>query len=53
MGELKTSDYIKFEIMMQNPNQDPPASPKAQNKEMKDMDMLCTFKIKRKSQNPE
>ena len=31
---------------IQNPNQEPPASSKSQNQDLKDMDVLCTFKIK-------
>ena len=36
--------------MMQNSSQEPPASFKAQNEDLKDMDVLCTFKIKIESQ---
>ena len=46
MGISKTSDYIQIKINMPNPNQEPPASSKAPNEELKDMDVLCTFKIK-------
>ena len=35
---------------MPNPNQEPPASSKAPNKYLKDMVILCTFKIKTESQ---
>ena len=38
---------------MQNPGQEPPASPKVPNDDSKDMDILCTFKIKTKSQKSE
>ena len=34
-----------------NPFQEPPASPKALNQNLKDMYVLCTFKIKIESQN--
>ena len=47
----KTSDHIQFKIKMQNPSQEPPASSKAPNEDWKDMDVLCTFKIKIESQN--
>ena len=46
MGILKTIDYIKIKIKMSNPKQGPPAASKAQNEDLKDMDNLCTFKIK-------
>ena len=36
-----------------NPSQEPPASSKAPNEHLKDMDVLCTFKIKIESQNSE
>merc|ERR1711954_417360 len=49
----KTSDHIQINIRMPNPSQEPPASFKAPNKDLKDMDVLCTFKIKIESQNLE
>ena len=36
---------------MQSPSQEPPASSKAPNQDLKDMDVLCTFKIKIESWN--
>ena len=36
---------------MPNPSQEPPASPKAPNEDIKDIDVLCTLKIKVESQN--
>ena len=51
MGILKTFDHIQNKIKMPNPSQEPPASPKAPNEDLKDMDVLCTFKIKIESQN--
>jgi len=53
MGVSKTSYHIQIMIMMQNPSQEPPLSSKAANQELKDMDDLCTFKIKIESQNLE
>ena len=47
----KTSDHIQIKIKMQNPSQEPPASSKAPKQDFKDMDVLCTFKIKIESQN--
>ena len=38
---------------MQNPGQKPPASSKAPNKNLKDMDVLYTFETKIESQNIE
>merc|ERR1711954_521807 len=49
----KTSDYIQINIKMPIPSQEPPASSKASNEDLKDMDVLCTFKIKIESQNLE
>merc|ERR1711954_523775 len=50
-GVSKTSDHIQIQIKMPNPSQEPSASSKAPNKDLKDMDVLCTFKIKIYSQN--
>ena len=46
MGELKTSDHIQIKIKMPDPSQEPPAPSKLPNEDVKDMDVLCTFKIK-------
>merc|ERR1712239_81261 len=51
IGISKTSDYIQIKIKMPNPTHEAPASSKAPNEDLKDMDVLCTFKIKIKSQN--
>ena len=51
MGVSKTSDDIQIKINISNPSQEPPASSKAPNEDLKDMDVLCTFKIKIKSKN--
>merc|ERR1712082_525500 len=50
MGVPKTSDHIQINIRMPNPRKEPPASSKAPNEDLKDMDVLCTFKIKIESQ---
>ena len=42
----KTSDHIKIKIKMPNPSQEPPVSSKATNEDLKDIDVLCTIKIK-------
>merc|ERR1711954_8917 len=44
-------DHIQINIRIPNPSQKPPASSKAPNEDLKDMDVLCTFKIKIESQN--
>ena len=48
-----TSDHIQVMIKMPNPSQDLSASSAAQNHDFKDIDILCTFKIKIESQNLE
>ena len=39
-------DLIQFMIKMPNPSQEPPASSKAPIHDLKDMNVLCTLKIK-------
>ena len=51
MGVPTTSDNIQIKIKMPNPSQEPPASSKAPNQDLKDMNVLCTFKIKIESHN--
>ena len=51
MGVPKTSDLNKIKIMILNPGHKPPASSKAPNQDLRDIDVLCTFKIKVESQN--
>ena len=46
MGIYTTSDHIQIKIKMPNPSQEPPASSKAPIEDLKDIDVLCTFKIK-------
>ena len=46
MSVPKNSDQIQIKINIPNPNQEPPVSSKAPNQDLKDMDVLCTFKIK-------
>ena len=41
----KTNDYIQIKINMPNPSQEPAASSKAKNSDLKDMDVLCPFNI--------
>ena len=51
MGVSKTSNHIKIIIKFPNPSQEPSASSKALNKNIKDIDVFLTFKIKIESQN--
>ena len=51
MSVSKTSDHLRFKIKVQNPSQEPPALTKTLNQDLKDMDVLCTFKIKIESQD--
>ena len=53
LGVSKTSDHIQIKIKLPNPSQEPLASSKAQNEDLKEMDVLCSFKIKKESQNSE
>ena len=46
MGVSKTSNHIQIKSKMTNQSQERPASSKAPYEELKDMDVLCTFKIK-------
>ena len=46
-----TSDHIQIKSMMPNPSQEPPASSKAKNQDLKEIDDLCTFKMKIESKN--
>ena len=52
MEVSKTSDHIQIKIKMSNPSQELPASSKVPNWDLKDMDVLFTFKIEIKMQNP-
>ena len=49
MSISRTSEHIQIKIKMPNPSQEPSASSKAPNEDLRDMDVLCTFKIKIKS----
>ena len=51
MGISKTGDPFQIKIKVPNPSQIPTASSKALNEDLKDMDVLCTLKIKLYSQN--
>ena len=42
----KTSDHIQIKIKMPNPSQEPPESSKAQSQDLKEINVLCTLKIK-------
>ena len=53
IGVSKFFDYIQIKIKMANPSQEPPATSKAPNEDLKDMDVLCTYKIYVNSHNLE
>ena len=53
MDEPKTSEHVQINIRMQTPCQEHPSSSKAPNHDLKDMDVLCTLKIKMESQKLE
>ena len=46
LGTPKTSNHIQTKIKMSNPSQETPASSKTPNQDLKDMNVLCTFKVK-------
>ena len=46
MGVSETRDNIKIKIRITNPYQEPPAFFKVPSQDLKDMDVLCTYKIK-------
>ena len=50
MGVSKTTDHIDIKISITNPSQEPLGSSKAPYEDLKDMDVLCTFKTKIESQ---
>ena len=45
MGVSKINDHIQINIKMTNTSQEPPASSKAPYQDLKDIAVLCTFKI--------
>ena len=49
IGVSRTNDHIHIKIKIANPSQEPPASSKAPNEDLKDKDVLCPFKITIKS----
>ena len=53
MAVQKTVDLIQIKIQMPNPSHEPQATSKITNQDLKDMDVLWTFKIKIESQNSE
>ena len=50
MGIWKINDHIQIKVKMPNPSQEPPASSKSPNEDLKDIDSLCTFIIMIESQ---
>ena len=53
MGKLNTSYHFQINIRLENLSQEPPVSSKCPYQDLKDMDILCIFKIKIESQNSE
>ena len=51
MSVSKINDHIKIKIKRPRCSQEPPAPTEAQNMDLKDKDLLCTFEIKVESQN--
>ena len=51
MGVAKTSDHIQININVPDPSQETPGFYKVPNQDLKDMDVLCTFKIMIKGHN--
>ena len=51
MVVTKTSVLIQIKIKIPNPSQEPPVFSKAPIQYLKDMDVLCSFKIKIEGQN--
>ena len=51
MGLSKTNNHFYIKIQMPNPSQEPLASSRAPNRGLKDMDVLCTFKMRIQSEN--
>ena len=51
IGESKTCDHIQIKVKMLKPGQEPQGPAKAPNQDLKDMVILCTFKIKIEIQN--
>ena len=45
-SELEISNHIQAKIKMPNSSQESSASSKSKNQDLKDMDVLCNFKIK-------
>ena len=53
MGISKTSNHSKIQMKKPNSSQEPQAPTKAPNQDLKDMDVICTFKSKMESSNYE
>ena len=50
-GYIKDQWTYPIKIKMPIPSQEPQASSKATNEDLKDMDILCTFKTKKESKD--
>ena len=53
MDVSKTRDHIQIKIKMPNPSEEPSAPTKDTNKDLKDIDIPCTFKLNIESWNSE
>ena len=51
MGVSKTIDHFQIKMKRPNPSQESPATSEFPSQDLKDIDVLCTFKIKIESQN--
>ena len=51
MDISKTTEHIQINIKMLNPSQEPQTSFKTPNQDLKDIDVLYTFKMKIECQN--
>ena len=53
MSSSKTIFHIQIKIKVPNPSQEPLKTSNPPNQDLKDIDVLCTLKIKKESQNLE
>ena len=51
MEQRCMKDHIQIKIKIQITSQEPPASSTTPNEDLKDMDVLCTIRIKMEQQN--
>ena len=51
MVVAKIMDHTQIKIKMPKPSQEPTLSSMAQHEDLKDLDIICAFKVKIESQN--